>query len=943
MATYLTGVSDFIPQIQPYKPDLNFYSDVMQTMQGRYDSNYEQLSQYYGKLLKSPLTREDNIERRNTFFKAIDQDIKKISGLDLSLQQNVDQAVKILDPLVNDKYIVNDMVWTKHKDMSLAKGQFLKDTPHGWDGGNQIINYMTDEFRKVAPDDALNMPRPDYIQYVNLEKLAMEDILANKFEVKRDSSKGGFIVTNKNGDLLAGNLRDYLVGRFGQDPKVMTFMRGQSYLKRKNWIFENLHQYGGNEKAAQTGYAQMHLDRSIKNIKATKMEADYQKKVINDYNELYKEFITENGVLPTDKATLDKIAAARQAQANATQSADVINKQNEEVNLYLRDYFDTVNDGGKLDSILAYNDIYTEYDKIAKQYAYMTSEQTIKMADPYVLENVHQGNRIALEQIRHQHNMEEEEFKATIKLQADLKVKGLHVTDMTTYQDAPGSSTGPGGANVLKDGIAQNNQFYYEVSSGKSALLHEYARTLIAKYSDSKSSPTERDNVRDVLEETFVPLGISVDKLLDNRTSQEALTAIKNMQSATNPQLFRTFEAAMKKLDDPAVAASWGNGFKDRYAQSLNNISVQENALNAYRAERIDEVKNKILPKFRDPANDPTGMIAAVMDESTNGFWPNSAINKRNVINKIANNNPGSIFTVEYLNQHWDEARKIFEQSYIDNPDIQLSNHIDGMGRQSNALTTGAVGGNFDYGDASPQSTTRIFESVIQDVKRAYGRPEDVADGVKSGMLRVGYGDTGGMLENSDPQATAELEAMLAGRSANAKFKGSWRYQNIGGGNPNYAKILITPSQEYVDSFKSTEKQPGPISGRSIEVLIPKSELQNTIFRDSQTTSIEYAYDKTGSVNVQNQSGTVNIVPGINGPEAHAQFSVFDPATGQNIKREFTMDYDISKDINGIYNEWNSKLAALDQWNRMQKAAVANDRGIKDIREIDNLMRSNGR
>jgi len=95
MATYLQGVTDYIPQIQPFRPDYNFLGNVLQTRQTKYDASKKQISELYGSLLNGPLSKETNIKRRDEFFKVIDNDIKRISGLDLSLQQNVDQAQNV--------------------------------------------------------------------------------------------------------------------------------------------------------------------------------------------------------------------------------------------------------------------------------------------------------------------------------------------------------------------------------------------------------------------------------------------------------------------------------------------------------------------------------------------------------------------------------------------------------------------------------------------------------------------------------------------------------------------------------------------------------------------------------------------------------------------------------------------------------------------------------
>ena len=60
MATYIQGVTDYIPQIQPFSPDYNFYSGVLQFKQSKHDAARKQISTLYGSLLNAPLTRDDN-------------------------------------------------------------------------------------------------------------------------------------------------------------------------------------------------------------------------------------------------------------------------------------------------------------------------------------------------------------------------------------------------------------------------------------------------------------------------------------------------------------------------------------------------------------------------------------------------------------------------------------------------------------------------------------------------------------------------------------------------------------------------------------------------------------------------------------------------------------------------------------------------------------------
>jgi hypothetical protein len=57
MATYLQGVTDYIPEIQPFQPNLNLYSQVLQTKQNRYDQNYKAINDIYGKFFYSNLLK----------------------------------------------------------------------------------------------------------------------------------------------------------------------------------------------------------------------------------------------------------------------------------------------------------------------------------------------------------------------------------------------------------------------------------------------------------------------------------------------------------------------------------------------------------------------------------------------------------------------------------------------------------------------------------------------------------------------------------------------------------------------------------------------------------------------------------------------------------------------------------------------------------------------
>ena len=97
MATYLQGQQDYVTQIQPTQPNLQFDAQMLGNLQNKYDAGHKKVSELYGSLLNAAMTRTDNIQARNQFFQMINEDIRRMGSLDFSLQQNVDAAAKELN------------------------------------------------------------------------------------------------------------------------------------------------------------------------------------------------------------------------------------------------------------------------------------------------------------------------------------------------------------------------------------------------------------------------------------------------------------------------------------------------------------------------------------------------------------------------------------------------------------------------------------------------------------------------------------------------------------------------------------------------------------------------------------------------------------------------------------------------------------------------------
>ena len=169
MATYIPGVTDYIPQIQPFRPDYNFLGNMLQARQSRYDTNYKALNDQYGTLLYSQMFKDKHNKQRDEFFKIINQDIKKMSSMDLSRQKNVDAATRVFDSFYKNKYMVDDMVKVKKYQNESARGEMFKncldyDKCNGawWQDGQDYLDYKVQEYKNSNDEEGLSMEIPSY-------------------------------------------------------------------------------------------------------------------------------------------------------------------------------------------------------------------------------------------------------------------------------------------------------------------------------------------------------------------------------------------------------------------------------------------------------------------------------------------------------------------------------------------------------------------------------------------------------------------------------------------------------------------------------------------------------------------------------------------------------------------------------------------------------------
>ena len=443
MATYLQGVTDYIPDYQPFQPDLNFYNSVMQTKQTQYDTNWKQVNNLYAELYNTDLTHDLNLKKKDELLKQIDFNLKRVTGLDLSLQQNVDQATQVFRPFYEDKYLMKDMAWTKNynstmsRGLNLANSQDAKMREQYNPYSIKEMQYRREEFRESDLEATLNFGNVSYTPKVDILKTYRE--LAEKsgisIDIKDVDESGMYFIREKNGQKLLAPLQNLFMSAYSNDPAIQAYYATQSYVKRKDYAEQNAERFNGNKAEAEKEYLRDQYkylkeyvakkDEQAKDeVKVVKNKtASVQKDIENNEASVYAESYLER---------LQKSLAINQTVANHTE------KLNNEINDQKptsvtspsqpdTDQLDFNNmelarlkvDAGTA-SLFAEQDILAAADSYAyKDYVYE------KSVNPLGLENLRHRNSISRLDYASQLKMGEMQLKAQLDRETNRIKQGL--------------------------------------------------------------------------------------------------------------------------------------------------------------------------------------------------------------------------------------------------------------------------------------------------------------------------------------------------------------------------------------------------------------------------------------------------------------------------------------------------------------------------------------
>lgn len=198
MATYIPNVTDVIPEPSLFTPDFSFIDKMLRRRQGLYEQGFAQVNSAYN-FVNRPVTNPYSVQVRDTFLKQAQDNLKNLSSLDLSQQQNVNTATSVFQPFIKNRPVLMDMALTAHYDNqeNIADSYRLKDG--GKEFSEDNINFVRQQRNAFAQDNINNVGsyysnRRSYSPYYNYYdevKAAMKEFKPSSVTVP---DKNGFYI-----------------------------------------------------------------------------------------------------------------------------------------------------------------------------------------------------------------------------------------------------------------------------------------------------------------------------------------------------------------------------------------------------------------------------------------------------------------------------------------------------------------------------------------------------------------------------------------------------------------------------------------------------------------------------------------------------------------------------------------------------------------------------
>lgn len=227
MAQYIPYIQDQAPEPVLYQPDWGMIGTALQKKDYQYQQGINQLRQGYGSILNAPLSNSENIPVRDQYVKQAQESLKKISGADLSLPENVQAAQNIFEPFWNDPFIVKDAnytQWYQSQQQKLASWRDSQDpkvrsmySPVMEQYLNQGLNKL--QTAKRTPEGFSRIERREAIPFTNVQEWLQDRAKDQglKIDWTDVSPDGAYLIDTTNGQKTQKKFSSWAEGMMGDN------------------------------------------------------------------------------------------------------------------------------------------------------------------------------------------------------------------------------------------------------------------------------------------------------------------------------------------------------------------------------------------------------------------------------------------------------------------------------------------------------------------------------------------------------------------------------------------------------------------------------------------------------------------------------------------------------------------------------------------------------
>ena len=407
MATFLNGVTDYVTQTHPTQSNLAFDQQMLQTKESAYVAGHKKINDLYGSILNSDMSRAENVAARDEFFKVINHDIKKMGGLDFSLDTNVQAAANVFQSIYTNKNIVKDMVWTKNYNNQISKAESFKNCidpekcgGQFWQEGVDALNYRMEEFKGLNSTEAMSYGDVTYVPYNKVFDKTLKYFKDSGLKMTTDklSEDGKYMVTTTNGTQLINPLTALFTKALADDPKFTEMYATKAFVERKGWMRGKINngEYK-DENEAMVGYMnnqhKVYTDKIDRAASTLKIDKDIIDSKVITYEKQINEGKIKEGSQKYNEYR--EILALQQSSKEANDYLEYVNK----VSANRNNNMSIISAGNLLDQQAGASFMLDEIQDSAKILAY-SDYSTKKEVDAYKLNEIEFSQKITLENKR---------------------------------------------------------------------------------------------------------------------------------------------------------------------------------------------------------------------------------------------------------------------------------------------------------------------------------------------------------------------------------------------------------------------------------------------------------------------------------------------------------------------------------------------------------------